>query len=250
MTRDDIDDWALHAYVDNELSSEQRAEVEVLLARDPAAARRVADWRRQREILKTAYGGVLTEHVPQHVAAALRGRPVSRLRALAAIAATIMLLLLGGLTGWFLKSEMPIAASVSAEALAAHRLYAVDAAHAMDVSAADKPALQSWLTRRVGFPFKLPDLSTEGYNLLGGRLLPGENGATALLMYEAASGQRLSVLLAVTPIDRNSALKIGFNGELTVCSWQDGKLAVAVAGEIAKDTMMKLSTSIYEQLEG
>ena len=44
MTNEHINEWALHAYVDGELSAEQRAEVEALMARDPEAARKVADW--------------------------------------------------------------------------------------------------------------------------------------------------------------------------------------------------------------
>ena len=69
-----MDEWALHAYADGELSPEQRAEVEALMARDPEAARKVADWKRQRELLRTAFDVVLDEPVPQQLAAALRGR--------------------------------------------------------------------------------------------------------------------------------------------------------------------------------
>ena len=34
-----MDEWALHAYADGELSPEQRIEVEALMTRDPEAAR-------------------------------------------------------------------------------------------------------------------------------------------------------------------------------------------------------------------
>lgn len=250
MMQDDIHDWALHAYVDNELFPEQRAEVEALMARRPTMARRVGDWRRQREMLKDAYASSLHEPVPQHLTAMLESTHRPRLRSFAAIAAAIMLVLLGGMAGWFLRSDMPSAPNMGAEALAAHRLYALDTAHAVDVAADDKAALQAWLTRRVGLSFHLPDLTREGYSLLGGRLLPGDNGATALLMYESATGQRISVLLALSPKDQDSALAISFKEKFTVCSWRDGKMAVAVTGELTRDPMMRLATSIYEQLEG
>ena len=71
MTNEHMNEWALHAYADGELSAEQRAEVEALMARDPEAARKVADWQRQRELLKTAFDGVLDEPVPQQLAATL-----------------------------------------------------------------------------------------------------------------------------------------------------------------------------------
>ena len=35
MTNEHMNEWALHAYVDGELSADQRAEVETPMARDP-----------------------------------------------------------------------------------------------------------------------------------------------------------------------------------------------------------------------
>ena len=39
-------------------------------------------------------------------------------------------------------------------------------------------------------------------------------------------------------------------GKLIVCTWQDGKLAVAVVAEMARDPMMVLAKAVYEKLEG
>ena len=251
MTQDDIDDWALHAYVDNELSPEQRAEVEALLARDPAVARKVDDWRRQRHLMKAAYDPVLSEHIPPQLAVPRRRLAGRSIQTYAAMAATLLLLLLGGLAGWFLNAQTDHGPrpDLAAEALAAHSLYAFDARHPVEVSADEGAHLQAWLAKRVGVPFKLPDLGAEGYTLLGGRVLPGQDSATAMLMYEASTGQRVSVLLTLSPAEQDTGLKIRFSGNLVVCDWQDSRLIVAVVGEMAREPMMKLARSIYEQLE-
>ena len=246
------DDWALHAYVDGELSPGQRAEVEALMARDPGAARKVAEFRRQRDMLKAAFDGVLDEPVPPHLAAALRGRPAARsVQPWLAMAAAVLLLVFGGLAGWFLRGEAPAGvADLGREAIAAHTVYAVEVRHPVEVAGSDREHLQAWLSKRVGTAFAVPDLTEQGYALLGGRLLAGNDGPAAMLMYEDQKGQRLSVLLAAPGTDRETALKVEEQGRLLACTWQDGKLAVAVAGEMARDPMMALAKAVYEKLEG
>ena len=253
MTNEHMNEWALHAYVDGELSAEQRAEVEALMARDPEAARKVADWQRQRELLKTAFDGVLDEPVPQQLAAALRERTApSRLSPWLAMVAAVLLLLFGGLGGWFLKGETaPTAvADLGQQALEAHSVFAVEVRHPVEVPGTDKAHLQAWLSKRVGAAFTVPDLTEQGYALLGGRLLSGDEGPAAMLMYEDRSGQRLSVLLTSPGSNMETALKVQESGKLIACTWQDGLLAVAVAGEMARDPMLVLAKAVYEKLEG
>ena len=247
-----MDEWALHAYVDDELSAEQRAEVEALMARDPEAARKVAGWKRQRELLKAAFDGALDEPVPQQLAAALRERAApSRLTPWLAMAAAVLLLIFGGLGGWFLRGEAPVTvADLGQQAIEAHTVYAVEIRHPVEVPGADKDHLQAWLTKRVGTAFKVPDLTEQGYALLGGRLLSGDAGPAAMLMYEDQQGQRVSVVLAAPGTDMETALKVQQQGKLTACTWQDGKLAVAVAGEMARDPMLVLAKAVYDKLEG
>ena len=46
----------------------------------------------------------------------------------------------------------------------------------------------TWLTKRLGAPVSAPSLSALGYELVGGRLLPGGAGPVALFMYGAPDG--------------------------------------------------------------
>lgn len=248
-----MEDWALHAYVDGELSPEQRAEVDARLARDPEAARKVAGWRQQRELLKSAFDGVLDEAVPPQLSATLRQHAApSRLRPWLSMAAAVLLLLCGGLAGWVLRGETASVAmaDLGQQALEAHSVYAVEVRHPVEVAGSDRDHLQAWLSKRVGTAFTVPDLTEQGYSLLGGRLLSGSDGPAALLMYEDRKGQRLSVVLASPGTDMETALKVQEQDGLIACTWQDGKLAVAVAGDMARDPMMALAKAVYEKLEG
>ncbi len=254
MNNRHIDEWALHAYLDNELSPEQRAGVEALLRADPPLAEQVEAWRRQRAALKRAFDGVLAEPVPPQLAATLRGAPVRRARPYLAAAAALLLLLLGGLAGWLLRGgvggdEAVLAGTMGQRAIAAHEVFSVEVRHPVEVRATEKAHLQAWLSKRMGTPFTVPDLSAEGYQLLGGRLLAEADGPSGLLMYENGAGQRISILLAPYEDKGESSLHVEQQGPLIACTWRDGRLAFAVAGEMAREPMMKLAQAIYDQFE-
>jgi anti-sigma factor RsiW len=168
------------------------------------------------------------------------------------MAAAVALLLVGGLAGWFLGQEAggPAVAGVARQAIDAHRVYAAEIRHPVEVRADDKSHLQAWLSKRVGTPFAVPDLSAEGYSLLGGRLLAEGGTPSALLMYEDKAGQRISILLTPGRDGAGSALHVESEGGLIACYWNDHGLAFAVAGALGREPMMKLAEAIYERFEG
>lgn len=251
MTSHGIDDWALHAYVDNEMSPEQRAEFEKVLLGDPERAERAESFRRQRELLKRAYDPALDEALPASLAATLRTGGRVTVRPHIAMVAALALVLLGGLGGWFAaqeKGEVKVA-DIAREAITAHEVYAVEVRHPVEVAAADKDHLQAWLSKRIGTPFKLPDLTADGYTLVGGRLLAANEGPAAQLMYEDAARNRITIFLTAQDTDTETAVHVEEKGKLIACYWRDGKLAFAVAGELDLDPMMKLARAVYDQFE-
>ncbi len=68
-----IPDDILMAYVDGELSAEERVRVEAAMQRDATVARRVAEQKKLRGELRAAFDGVLREPVPERLLAAARG---------------------------------------------------------------------------------------------------------------------------------------------------------------------------------
>lgn len=135
-----IDEWALHAYVDGELAGELRDDVESWLDSHPEDAERVAAWRRQKGAIKEAYASALDEPIPGRLRKALRHAQAYRALWLRpqAIAASLLLILAGAVAG-FILARGPFATEDTAKrALVAHEIYAAEARHAVEVSAADK----------------------------------------------------------------------------------------------------------------
>lgn len=246
-----IEDWALQAYVDGELDAPDREVVEKLLASDAAAHATVDSYRRQNEALRRGFAGVLSEPVPPALLAATRRRPVSAPAPWMRMAAAVLLLAFGASGGWLLNQSTGGAAgqSLASNAIAAHEIYTPDVKHPVEVAASDRDQLQSWLSKRIGVNFKVPDLTEQGYTLLGGRLLASGDKPAAQLMYEDAQKKRITIFLAANAGMANAGLRVEEKGPLIACYWADGPLSFVVAGEMEIDPMMKLARQIYGKFE-
>ena len=79
-------------------------------------------------------------------------------------------------------------ATFSMRAARAHAVYAPEVRHPVEVDAKEQEHLVKWLSKRLGLTLKVPLLTTEGFELLGGRLLPGPDGPVAQFMYQDSGG--------------------------------------------------------------
>jgi anti-sigma factor RsiW len=247
-----IADWALQAYVDGEAAAELRAEVEATLAEDRDAAETVAALRQQKQMIKDAYASVLSEPIPPEIMVSLRRRPSRPGLPFAVMAASLALLIAGGALGWFAahRPGSMEAETLARDALTAHEIYAQEIRHPVEVGADESDHLASWLSKRLGHAFKIPDLNKEGYTLLGGRLLAAEGRPAAQLMYEDQAKRRITLFLISNPGNSDAAIRIEQEGPLSACYWLDGPLGFAVAGELDRDRMMQLAHAVYQQFEG
>jgi anti-sigma factor RsiW len=247
----------IHAYVDNQLDPEQRAEVERLLATDHDSARLVAAYQAQREALRAAFAPAAAEPLPERltVEAILRERRRSQ-TALWRIAAAIVLALgLGGASGWLVRGQYtPSRETVALElleqqALTSHAVYAADRRHPIEVPVAEEAHLRQWLSNRLGRKVDPPDLSAVGYHLIGGRLLATEHGgASALFMYDDNNGKRLSLLFR--PMSEDLAVPytdVG-EGEVKGCAWIEKGMGYAVVAALPDSDLDRIARHIWTEL--
>ena len=76
--------------------------------------------------------------------------------------------------------------------------------------------LVGWLSTRLGAEVRAPQLENLGFLLMGGRLLPGDTGPGAQLMYQDSSGQRLTLYLSRDRQDKGTAFRFAAEGDLSV----------------------------------
>lgn len=186
----------LHAYLDGELDAHRAAEVRMFLESSPQAAARVAAWRRDAEGLRAALAGIETWPPNPSLDPGVIRRQL-RTRAWQRVARAVSLALglaLAGLLGWAARGAYVGPATQPMEdALVAYRVFA-EHADAVELTAPGV-SLASWLSARLGRNVMLPDLRSRGFKLMGVRLLATREGAAAMVLYEAATGQRIGYYL-------------------------------------------------------
>lgn len=239
----------LHAYVDGQLSPSARQRVETCLATHPDARQRADDYAAISAGLKALYAPVMHETIPPR----LKQRPRHWRRPLAAMAASVMLLLTGTWIGMQVGSieGLPLAGTphVVREAAMAYAVYAPEIRHPVEVTAEQSGHLIAWLTKRMGTQLHVPELETLGYALMGGRLLSSDDGPGALLMYENPEGRRI-VLYACRNEDakRNTAFRFARDQGVSVFYWIEGSLTYALAGEVDRVALLSIAESVYQQI--
>jgi anti-sigma factor RsiW len=245
----------LHAFVDGELPADRREAVTAWLAEHPEQAAMVATWQAQAEAIRARFGATADEPVPArlNIDALLRDGGASRRRWWTmAAAAVLAAFLVGGSAGWMARGATAAApssrGSITADALEAHQLYVVEVRHPVEVPGSERDHMRQWLSKRLGYMQRIPDLQSLGLKLVGGRLLPGPTGAAAMYMYEGASGERFTLYCAKATMPE-SALRFREGARFATVTWVDDSAAFVVSGPAERARLEQVSKAIYDQVD-
>ena len=135
---------------------------------------------------------------------------------------------------------------------------------------AQQAHLVQWLSKRLGRPLKVPLLTAQGYELVGGRLLPGDTGARAQFMYQNGAGERVTLYLGAlapaaaakpsrsagpagpttppTPQPADTAFRFTQEGPVPGFYWMDQGFGYALSGQLSRPALQVLATAVYQQL--
>ena len=257
-----IGEAELHAYAHGQLPAARRAAVEALLAGHEPARRRVDDWQRQKEALGALLDPVLAEALP----ARLPLQPANRAIPWRALAAGVAISVVSAGAAWTARGVVdahagqatPAAGTVATleplagfarRAAVAHAVYSPEVRRPVEVGAEQEQALVTWLTRRIGSPVKAPALGPLGYELIGGRLLPGESGPVAQFMYGATDRPRLTLYVTAEAPGQDVAFRFGQQGKVNVFYWVEGRFGYALSAESGKAELAKVAEEVYRQLK-
>lgn len=212
-----------------------------------------AELKALQQALHQLYDPVLEEPVPER----LRPRR-PRWRAVALAASWVAVgLAVGSVAGWQLhalraggtpRAEVP---AFVKRAAVAHAVYSPEVRHPVEVAADQEQHLVAWLSKRLGVKVSAPKLDEAGMALVGGRLLPGDNGPVAQFMYQGQNGRRLTLYVRADPShERETAFRYARDDNVGVFYWIDRDCSYALASaDLGKDEMLRIANIVYKQLE-
>ena len=256
----------LHAFVDGRLTAEERARVEHFLSTYPQQAEQVRDWQQQNAMLRSLLDPVLDEVLPSRLGPPSefgqgRWRGIAAGVAIAVASFSAAWFGRGGLDAHSDRIARAEAAAIVAandtnlsgfaeRAAIAHVVYSPDVRRPVEVGADEEQSLVAWLTKRMGADVKPPTLKALGYELIGGRLLPGEKGPVAQFMYGSAQGVRLTLYVTREVSGQDEGFRFGHDGSVNVLYWVDRHFGYAISAGEDRDALVKVSTEVYRQLGG
>lgn len=254
MTERRISEAELHAFVDGELTPDERAEIEARLQGAPAEQGLVRDYSELNEALRARYAGDVAAPLSKPVQRLLAQVPRRQTRFVGrqrALAAGLLIALVAGAAGYVvrdMRSEARQEQAFVINAIGAHSVYVPEVRHPVEVKAAEEHLVR-WLTRRVGAPFLAPSLAEHGWKLMGGRLVPDGGQPAAQFMYEDGSGRRLTLYIRKETGLYNTSFRFAEREGLGAFYWIDRPLAYALAGPLRREELMELANLVYAQLE-
>jgi anti-sigma factor RsiW len=255
----------IHRWVDGELPPETAGQVAAWVAQDPARARLAQALREQRELLHRRYDALLNEPVPQSMLDAVRNAP-ARPQAAANQPlfwrAAGIVLLAGACTagGWFGHARlgggntsvpMDSLAALPQRAAVAYTVYSPEVRHPVEVAGSEEAHLVRWLSNRLATPVRAPALGPQGYQLVGGRLLPGDDRPVAQFMYQNAAGKRLTLYVStLAKASNTSEAAFRFERVRNVNNfyWAQDNRAYVLSGDLSREELMPVAQAVYEQL--
>jgi anti-sigma factor RsiW len=264
MTQLPVTEADLQSYIDGHLPESRRTEIEAYLAARPDEAERVLAYRLQTETLRVLFNPVLSEPVPPR----LSGVPQAKNWMLQRWAAGVAIAVAGGAAGWTLHGQMDepgvstqtqrsnrIAegrqvANLARQAAIAHVVYSPDVKRPVEIGADQEEQLVTWLSKRIGSKIQPPKLGKLGYELIGGRLLPGESGPVAQFMYHDSTGQRLTLYVSTEQAhNKDTGFRFAEEGPVNVFYWIDGKFGYALSAGTNKGELARIASAVHEQLK-
>jgi anti-sigma factor RsiW len=245
----------LLAYADAQLSNGNVARVETWLKTHPDDAARVRAWQQQNRDIQTMFEPYRRSREGDEALLAAPVAPEAPTRRgrtwvlQAAVGLCLFAIGVAAGIGYDRQPWQEAEARFPAEASSAFMIYASEVRHPVEVKVDEKDHLVAWLGKRLGQKFAAPDLSRWGFSLIGGRLVPVEGRAGALLMYEDAGGKRLTMLIGQSGSDASTSFRFVSSGGVETFYWIDERLTYAVTAEIPREVLRQVADECYRQFE-
>jgi len=262
MTFKNITEDDIQAFVDNQLDANRKQQIEEYLQHNPADAQRVAEYQKINLALQNEFDAQLDSSLNYTIDKQYSSKAKFKVKSsknrfnfnLTSIAAGTVLFFLGAVSHWFIQVDnsipIPMAKNnnimLATQAVYAHAVYTPEKIHPVEVTAKQQEHLVKWLSKRLDEKINIPNLTSLGFELVGGRLLPAGEQTAAQFMYENAEKQRLTLYLKKNQnLNEMSGFKFYQQDNLNSFYWIDEHFGYVIIGNISKQKLTETAFKVY-----
>lgn len=252
-----IDDTMLSAYLDGELSPSDELAFERALAKDPELAKQIAALQVADDMGRQILAAELEEDVPEHLvdtimsfeAAPAANEPKAPSGIFKwSIAASVAALFIGFAGGFYVQQATAPQSVVASrgwldDIADYHRIYSKQVRHLVEVGAEEKDHIEGWLTKTVGAPVQVPDLSNFGLTFQGARLLVAAGKPVAQLVYTNSDGAVVALCVIQNPSPRDS-IGVEQRGEFEMVLWGGENSNLVIVGDVGESDLETIARSL------
>lgn len=238
----------LHPYLDGELDAAQRRDVDAHLSGCPACQRQLQDFRTLSAALKSPElrypaGDLLKQRLKfQLREAAMRSDRPRWPRFAAAAAVTLMALGIG----WGLQHhEAEEQEDAMVEAVVDQQADAITHGHPTDFASSDPAAVGAWFKGKLAYAPPVPDLSAQGFALVGARLEKVEDQPAAAVVYQR-DGEYLTVFVCAATEPGETDMDFDDEDDYHVAYWTQGSLSFWVVSKLEAGQVKTVATSLKQ----
>ncbi|MEP2640924.1 anti-sigma factor [Roseobacter sp.] len=251
----------LSAFLDDELSAQDRHDIETALAADPSVQAEFAGLVQANTLAQAEFESIANEPVPFALAKAIEDapevepanmpQPPRQVVGWFGVAAVVVALAFGGLGGYWsgLSRGQSVASAPNwlQDIAEYHAVYAGQNRHLVEVPATEQAHIQTWLTATVGAAVTVPDLTEHGLQFQGARLLVAAGKPVAQLMYLDADARVVALCQIGT-----SAPRDGFSAQtiagFEMVSWGGSGANFVIVGDQGRTDMENIAQSAAMQI--
>lgn len=234
----------LSAFLDGQLSVADTEAIEQHLQSDPELQAELEALMDADQMARDEFDEMIRAPVPLDLARAIQDAPEAEVANAAAAPpvrrswltalAVALALVLGGVGGyWTGQSQVTQVASVPGwlqDIAEYHAVYAGQKRHLVEVPASELDHIQTWLTNTVGADVAVPDLSAQGLEFQGARLLVATGKPVAQLMYLDAEERVVALCLIATDTPRDGFADRTI-GAFSMVSWGGAGANFVIVGD-------------------
>lgn len=246
----EIHEEELQAFVDGQLPRGRCTAVLAYLGQHPQETARLAAYATQKEEIRRQVDAIdlpddHADTVALQDALARRLRGPDYRRWLGRVAAMVAVLLVGwwanSVHDRYLVDRLP---GVVMEAAQAHQIFGKDSDRPVELPAAAAADMEAWFSNRLGELVEIPSLNTLGLRLVGGRLLAGDEGPVAQIIYEGENSYRLTLGLSAESVDAGSEIEVVTFEGLRAGYWHEGDLTYALVGPETDQELVAIAIAL------